>query len=242
MAIQEKKTIISGPHILKFDISEIENIYFTSDIHANHANIIKYCNRPFKDVEEMNRVLFDNINKTIGDNPEAILINCGDFIFGNVSMYDDLIDSIKAKKIYNIIGNHDIKNIVQRRAMIPYDETAKVFWSTELIVQLWNGPKLHTIFTVSHYPHCDGQFLGSFNIHGHLHTPKNLDEYTGVDANIARKLKENGMCYDVGVDGNDYKPVKLTDVLTGNLIMYQLSPDHVNFKKWQEIINNKTSR
>ena len=112
--------------------------------------------------------------------------------------------------------------------------------STEkLIVQIWDGPKLHTIFTVSHYPHCDGQFVGSFNLHGHLHTPKNLDEYTGSDANTARKLKEKGMCYDVGVDGNDYKPVKLTDVLTGNLIMYQLSPDHVNFQKWKEIINNK---
>lgn len=234
--IQERKTIVAGPHILRIDVSELENVYFTSDIHINHDSIIKYCNRPFKDVNEMNTVLIDNINKTIGDNTNAILINCGDFIFRNVGEYEKFIDSINAKKIYNIIGNHDIKNIIQRRYMIPYDETAKTFWSSELIVEIREGQKIHTIFTVSHYPHCDGQFMGSFNIHGHLHTPKNIDDYTGTDLNIVRKLREKRICYDVGVDGNDYKPVKLTDILTGNLIMYQISQDHINFNKWKEII------
>ena len=91
-------------------------------------------------------------------------------------------------------------------------------------------------FTVSHYPHCDGQFLGKFNIHGHLHTPKNIEDYTGTDANIAKKLKEKAITYDVGVDGNDYKPVKLADILTGNLIQYQLRD--IDFNYWKNKIKN----
>ena len=35
-------------------------IYFTSDTHFFHSNIINLCDRPFKNVDEMNRVLIRN--------------------------------------------------------------------------------------------------------------------------------------------------------------------------------------
>lgn len=48
----------------KFDGSRV---FFTSDTHFNHANIIRYCQRPFKDPAEMNETLITNWNQTVGN-------------------------------------------------------------------------------------------------------------------------------------------------------------------------------
>ena len=53
---------------------EIEMIYFTSNMHLGHEAVIHMCNRPFKNVEEMNRALIRNINSMVHKNDTVYLL------------------------------------------------------------------------------------------------------------------------------------------------------------------------
>ena len=46
----------------KFDASRV---FFTSDTHFNHMNIISYCQRPFRDIHEMNETIIVNWNNAV---------------------------------------------------------------------------------------------------------------------------------------------------------------------------------
>lgn len=109
-------------------------IYFTSDTHLNHGNIIKYSNRPFlgeedmavlersldwghasghrispEAVELMDDTLIDNINAIVEDRDH--LFHLGDFGFGdgrNVrERTKDYLDRLRCKNVTLIWGNHD---------------------------------------------------------------------------------------------------------------------------------------
>ena len=57
------------------------NIWFTADFHFGHSNIIRYCNRPFQIVEEMDRTILDRLNDSAKAND--ILYFLGDFCIGS---------------------------------------------------------------------------------------------------------------------------------------------------------------
>lgn len=61
----------------KFDGSKV---YFTSDTHFYHSNIIGFCKRPFKNVEDMNETLIENWNRVVGQ--DDIVFHLGDFCLG----------------------------------------------------------------------------------------------------------------------------------------------------------------
>ena len=89
-------------------------IFVISDTHLNHTNIIKYCNRPFSSVEEMNKAIIDNWNNTVG--PDDYVYMLGDFCLGGVETVKELCSQLNGHKIL-IKGNHDhCSNKVYREA------------------------------------------------------------------------------------------------------------------------------
>lgn len=79
------------------------NIFFTSDLHFYHANIIEYCSRPYSSVEHMNEMLVKNWNDTVS--PDDIVYCLGDFSLAlrPVELYTQRLNG--HKKL--IPGNHD---------------------------------------------------------------------------------------------------------------------------------------
>jgi calcineurin-like phosphoesterase family protein len=79
-------------------------IFFTSDNHFNHQNIIWYSRRPFKTVEEMNQTMIDRWNKVV--TPEDTVYHLGDFGFGSHNRLRPLREQLNGRMIL-IKGNHD---------------------------------------------------------------------------------------------------------------------------------------
>lgn len=79
-------------------------IWVTSDTHFNHVNIIKYCNRPFLSVEEMNEVIINNWNDVVPKG--ATVYHLGDFALGDKSLIPDLLNRLNGH-IKFVMGNHD---------------------------------------------------------------------------------------------------------------------------------------
>lgn len=80
-----------------------ENTFIISDLHFGHNNIIRYCDRPYSSVEEMNSALIENWNNTVSE--DSIVFFLGDFSM-RTNQYG-ILNSLKFGKIYWIVGNHD---------------------------------------------------------------------------------------------------------------------------------------
>ena len=78
--------------------------WFISDLHFSHANIIAFCDRPFKDVDEMNRKIVSNINELVAPDDELWIL--GDIAMGLLSSSLPIVKRIMARKIL-VAGNHD---------------------------------------------------------------------------------------------------------------------------------------
>lgn len=180
--------------MVKYTIEEAKHIWVTSDTHFNHANIIKYCNRPFSSVEEMNKTIIANWNKVVSE--DDTVYHLGDFALGDKSLIPNIFRRLNGR-INVIMGNHDNFNIMEK---IGNEDRLIVdlFWEEVIKV----GKK--TII-MNHFP------FGSLpdpltnypiiQLHGHVHsTPDKPWNYFDNQ-------------YDVGMDNNNFTPVNLADLL-----------------------------
>jgi calcineurin-like phosphoesterase family protein len=164
----------------------MNNIFFTSDTHFYHKNIIRYCNRPFSSIEEMNGVLIDNWNSVVKNND--VVYHLGDFAFCGRGILGSTIKKLNGN-ICLCKGNHD-----------KYSNTIYFESGIKEILQSLNTIKINgSNFVLCHYALrvWNKSNRGSFHCFGHSHG----------------KLGEYKNSYDVGVDNNNFTPISYEDLI-----------------------------
>jgi len=191
-----KKTPIVNP----FTEIDHQNLFFISDFHLGHDNVIKFDKRPFQDVDEMAETIIQNWNSVVDD--DSIIYYLGDLFYKvKASHIAYLMHQLKGE-IRVILGNHDrLSQLVRMERFTDIQTYQRIFVKDKD----FKGGKCDII--VSHYPHLiwDKHHHGSWHLHGHSHQNLTKSEY-GREVYYKRKV------LDVGCNGWNYTPVSYQQV------------------------------
>ena len=183
--------------------------YFISDTHFGHENILKFGNRPFETLRQMEKTILKNLNTTLekGD----ILYHLGDLAWTKEG-FDTFFHGLRKDiSIFWIAGNHD-RRVAQYASRIIQMVDLK-----EIKIQ-----KNKT--TLCHYPLVTWPSApyNGWHLYGHIH--KN----TGSDKLIGPYL--NGKTMNVNVEYTNYRPVS-----EDKIVEYMLNrPDNWDYIKKEE--------
>lgn len=191
------------------NLSSIKNIWFNSDEHYFHTKILKYTNRPFNDVLDMNQYFIEQHNKNVNEND--LTIHLGDFTFKEKEFAFDIVNQLSGKHIF-IRGNHDywLENedeIIQNKLI--KDKLFFIDYSFDPIRDYFEFKYRGLHFVMLHFPMLTWHksHRGSICLHGHTHaTINNLNDESGLKR------------IDVGIDSaaqilNEYRPFHISEII-----------------------------
>lgn len=175
----------------------MSKIFFTSDSHYFHSNIIKYCDRPFADANDMNEQLIANWNNVVS--PDDVVYHLGDFAFGNEKSVNAIMHRLNFAHMHFIKGNHD-KPFMEwwTKARFNNDCVAQKVDISHYILETYIKKQK---FVLCHYAMrvWDQSHRGALHLYGHSHGTLPDDP--------------NSKSFDVGVDCHNYHPISLEQVL-----------------------------
>ena len=182
---------------------EHQNVYFASDFHIGHQNVIKFDSRPFEDLQDMHNKLIENWNSVVGEND--LVFYLGDFSFkdrGSGKWFRDQLNG----KIHFIMGNHDRMRIVGHLGFdkIYGDDTA--LGGATIEIKDDDANRGYQTIVLCHYPilSWNKSHHGSWHIHGHCH--QSLAKNPEMEWYYKRKV------IDAGVNGLGYTPISYTEL------------------------------
>lgn len=176
--------------------------WFTADTHFGHNNIIRYSNRPFTSVEEMDDVIINNINNLV--QPGDTLWFLGDFCFGPrdperfYRVAESYRNRIECNNIILIWGNHDPNRFAHKRE--ERDSAGKFRRLFKDDYDLKQTTVMGQKIVLCHYAMrvWDKSHHGAWHLYGHSHGSLPDDP--------------NSLSFDCGVDCHDYKPLNFNEV------------------------------
>lgn len=185
---------------MKFSTKE-RNIFFCSDPHYSHKNLIKSlsswekgANRDFKSISHHNDTLVNNINNTVGK--EDVLFMLGDVAFGGFENVREFMSRIICDEVHLILGNHD------RHIKVNRDGIKDSFTSVNVRIEVFIDDDT---FVLDHYPirEWESCHKGWYHLYGHTH-PLPVDRFL----NGYRSM-------NVGFDGHpNFQPYHIKEILT----------------------------
>ena len=162
----------------------MSGIFFTSDHHFGHTNIIESCDRPYKYACEMDEDMIRKWNNVVS--PKDKVYYLGDLSFHGREKTDQILRRLKGD-IFYIKGNHD-------KSLNRYE------WRFKWIKDLFDlKVDNKTSITLCHYAmrSWNKSSHGSYHLYGHSH------------GNLPGTLKS----FDIGVDNWNFTPVPLSVVM-----------------------------
>ena len=185
----------------------MSKVWFTADLHLGHANIIKFCQRPFLSPEEMKRAREDArgrwrvSDETVRRHDSALLeaINArvaaddtlwllGDFCWGDLHEATAYRDRIQCRHVHLVWGNHDHRSIrplfgeALEQGMVRVE--GQEIWLNHYPMRSWNK-----------------SFHGTWHLYGHVHGRL-----------AAEDAATSSLTRDVGVDACAYRPLSFDDL------------------------------
>ncbi|MFW5847089.1 MAG: metallophosphoesterase [Nanoarchaeota archaeon] len=160
------------------------NVFFTADTHFGHENIIKYCKRPFKNVQEMDNKIIFNWNKKV--KPGDKVYFAGDFCFKHSKKdsksFRYWLSQLNGEVIF-FKGNHDSKNSLNTKLVSG-------------IIKI-DGEEVF----ICHCPK-DYSKAQKINLVGHVHEKWKI-----------KKIGEN-ILVNIGVDQWNFTPIRWEEIST----------------------------
>lgn len=168
------------------------HVFFMSDLHYGHENILRLAGRPFMSVEDMNEWLMKHLREELTE--DDIVFDLGDMFWKtDPTKANEIVESIPAK-IYKVLGNHDPMKYYQGGGIL---ENSFIGISDLLEITV-SSKGLTYQAVLCHFPMLSWahKTAGSLMIHGHCHgnidgvnsASTDLRVDVGVDGALARKL------------------------------------------------------
>ena len=147
----------------------MSNIFFISDTHFGHVNVIRFCHRPYTNVNDMDVDIIQKWNSVVSKNDIVYMV--GDFSWREPTIYLKQLNG----KIILIAGGHDYR---WKRHFHLFHEVHDTMTIRIGIQPIILSHFCYRVWNKSHY--------GSWHLFGHSHgrlEPIGKSWDVGIDAN-----------------------------------------------------------
>lgn len=159
--------------------------FFISDTHFGHTNIIKYENRPFENVDAMDKAIIANWNNKVSKQDTVFFL--GDFGLHHADIIKNIYLSLNGK-IHFVSGNHDMAH-------------SDSWWIDRIgVKRYYRYPIIwRDFYILSHKPVYVNDAMPYVNIHGHTHS----------------KRYDSDKHFNVSVECINYTPIRSDELIPG---------------------------